>query len=87
MTAQGIVVPTGFRATAYTGCIGKVRKPVGAAKTKPAPAIAEKCGLGVGPGHRMKKLPDRGWIEALTDSNLDCGADARQMTTASGCSV
>jgi len=36
--AQGIVVPAGFRAAANTGCIGKVRKPVGAARTKPAPA-------------------------------------------------
>jgi hypothetical protein len=38
MMAQGIVVQTGFRAAANTGCIGKVRKSVGTARTKPAPA-------------------------------------------------
>jgi len=38
MMAKGIVVPRVLSAAADTGCIGKVRKALGAARTEPAPA-------------------------------------------------
>jgi hypothetical protein len=87
MMAQGISCQQVFAPPPISGVLAMRENLLARQGPSQPPRECETCDPGVGPGRRMNKLPDRGWIEALTDSNLDCGADAHQITTASECSV